>query len=427
MKHKVVISFLAIVLVVSVLGLSACAKPAPAPAPAPAPPPAPTPAPAPKPTPKPVLPPPPPPFEWPSSLKMRTLGIGGSLHTVMSSWAPVMEQTTGMKVRIISEGNYVIARRWLMQGIVDTDVNSMTEARTQYLGESGWATREGGAYPWDRVLWLGEIVPFGYGIYADSDIKTVYDLKGRKVGLPTGLAGPKSVLEGTLAWANLTWDDIEIVPFAGHSAHTEGMIEGKCDTAQVMPASPLGFEAESGPHGVRFLEMYPNKDPDGAKRFWSVMPVQTFAPATVGIEAGHGVWMFATAFFMTVEEDTDTDLAYNLAKWFHENLDKYKDKYVLNPTMSLDSCAGLLKYSYLPVHEGTIKYLKEVGKWGAEEDALQKANIELVNAYYEAYQEAVRMADEKGIKVDPQNEEWTKFWDDYRNGLNLPPIKLASG
>lgn len=345
---------------------------------------------------------------------------------MMLGWGPILEQTTGMKVRMIAEGNYSNARKALLAGDVDTDVVNLLEALSQYTAQAQWASKTGGAEPTTRVLWLGQQLPFGYGVWKDSPIKTIYDLKGAKVGLPTGLSGPKLGLEGTLAWANLKWEDVQIVPFADHTAHTRGMMEGKCDVAQVMPTSPVGFEAEASPHGLRFLEMNPSKDPEGAKRFWSVNAVQTFGVATVGCKSGLGLGMFSSPFFITTTESMDSQLAYNLAKWFDTNIDKYKDIYVLNPTMSSDSFKEVLPYSFLPVHEGTIKYLRGIGKWDAKNDAIQKSNIALADAWAKAYKDAMAQAEQKGIAVDPSNKAWLEFWTNYQKQASLPPIKLAT-
>jgi len=38
--------------------------------------------------------------------------------------------------------------------------------------------------------------------------------------------------------------------------------------------------------------------------------------------------------------------------------------------------------------------------------------------------EKQQRADQQGISVNPQNEEWTKFWDDFKKEQNLPHFRF---
>jgi len=40
--------------------------------------------------------------------------------------------------------------------------------------------------------------------------------------------------------------------------------------------------------------------------------------------------------------------------------------------------------------------------------------------WVEAYQTAISMADDRGLKIAADNEEWQEFWENYRDSLNLP-------
>ena len=82
---------------------------------------------------------------------------------------------------------------------------------------------------------------------------------------------------------------------------------------------------------------------------------------------------------------------------------------------------------YVPVHDGLIKYLKEKGLWTAAHDARQEQNIELITRYVDAFHEAIDMADEQGIMVDPANEEWMELWANYKKELGLPKFRMFAG
>jgi hypothetical protein len=71
-----------------------------------------------------------------------------------------------------------------------------------------------------------------------------------------------------------------------------------------------------------------------------------------------------------------------------------------------------------------IQYLKELKLWTPAHERRQKKNLELVTRYCEAYREAVRLADSKGLSVVAENPEWTKLWEDYKMQKGLPQFKL---
>jgi len=57
-------------------------------------------------------------------------------------------------------------------------------------------------------------------------------------------------------------------------------------------------------------------------------------------------------------------------------------------------------------------------------EARRQQNIDLIDRYEQAHKTAIAMADEKGITVDPANEEWDELWENYKKELNLPEYKM---
>jgi len=187
------------------------------------------------------------------------------------------------------------------------------------------------------------------------------------------------------------------------------------------------MEAAAAPHGIRFLELPANEDPEGAKRFLEVQPHVSFGVMTSGPPAAIGVaGLVMTAPNMTRAE-SDPELVYHFAKWMDENYDLYKDAHPYCQSMTIDVTMNILDTWFLPAHDGLIKYLKEKGLWTAAHDTRQTQNIELVTKYVEAYQEAIDMADYQGITVDPENEEWIELWENHKKELGLSMFKLFLG
>ena len=93
--------------------------------------------------------------------------------------------------------------------------------------------------------------------------------------------------------------------------------------------------------------------------------------------------------------------------------------------MTIDNLMGTAERSYTPLHDGTVRYLEEIGRWTPAHEARRHQNIDLLTRWVEAYRAAIDEADEKGIQVDPENEEWIELW--YSRRSELPEMKSFPG
>ena len=398
---KIMVLGLLVLLLIALPLAAACAKEEP---------------PAPTPTPTPA-------WEWPDSLVVASEYLGSGLNASTASWAPVLEEQTGMKVRVVPEGNMPLKARMLDQevvGLVAMSTPGIGSFCTE--GQKTYATRDGGPIP-ARMVWLGQNVYTGFMVRGDSDIQTIYDIKEHKVCVSTAVVAQEVMMDALVTFAGLTWDDCTKVPYASFSAAQYGVRDGDCDVAYSVPTSGPAFEMESGPHGIRWLE-FPIDDEEGLKAFLAIRPTLSFGKCNIGVESAQGVTMAMIPYHYYALPDTDPELIYHLVKWLDENFALYKDKCVSASTIDRDSMRSSLDFAYMPVHEGTIKYLKEIGMWTEADDARQARSLDLQNRYIEAYQNAIDMADEEGIKIDPENEEWVTLWENYKEELELPRVKV---
>ena len=268
-------------------------------------------------------------------------------------------------------------------------------------------------------------MPFGFVVSGDSDIRTFDDLKPevagpRKFGVWVASPPMAQDMYAFIEWLGLDRENEKeciIVPFGSYSSYVRSLSEGKADVVYASPYSPATYEAEAAPGGLRWVPI-PTDDPEGEARFRKYKPITTFAEPTVGVESARGVRMAQGLVFYYTRADQDPELVYHLAKWFNEAFDEYKDK---DPALFQMSLEELKKY-HLPValfpwHEGTITYLKEMGVWTAEDDARQEKNVALMTQWVEAYAAAIDEAHEKGMKIDPQSEEWQNLWASYNKDL----------
>jgi TRAP transporter TAXI family solute receptor len=330
---------------------------------------------------------------------------------------------TGMKVRVMPESNTPLRSRLLKQRKSELDMEAILEVGGYAMtGLGGYPTREGGPFQ-IRAIWLGQSMSFGFMVRGDSEIKTIYDIKpGHRIAYFTPPAGAVANVDGMLAWAKIDKKDIKVIPFTSWPAEQKSVLEGQADVSFAVPTTPVAFEVAAGPHGVRWLPLPYDKDPEGAKRFLKVSPTATFGINRQGVKESLNISMLVHPNYLWARKELDPELAYNLAKWFHKNFDVYKVKDKNCELMGIDLFRESLDFVFLPVHEGTIKYLKEIGKWSAKDDARQEYNLNLLTRYVTAYEAAIAEADKKQIKIDPRNKEWLELWNSVKK--DIPKIEV---
>ena len=273
-------------------------------------------------------------------------------------------------------------------------------------------------------------------VRGDSPIGTIYDI-GHETRI--ALQSQSGVLiYALLAWlklnkgpipenpANAEWN-VKFVPVDTWEANLRSIIDGVADMEWATPENPVVKEAAAGPHGIRFLDLPVKDDPEGAGRFRRFVPVGNIVPApSVGVKEICGITTMVGTCSLWCRPDFDTDPAYEVTKWFDENYELYKDKGNKLITYSREAFRQTLDVAMAPVHDGAIKYFREIGLWKEVDDARQEYNLKLVNWYCEAWDAAIAKADATGIAVSSSSEQWIKLWADYKKEFGIPGYRVMT-
>jgi len=227
--------------------------------------------------------------------------------------------------------------------------------------------------------------------------------------------------EASLRFGGLTLEDVNLVRLGSYSACARAVAEGKADADYVATVSGVTFEIAQGPEGIRYLPM-PLENKEGWNRFGEVNPLIGKGICKKGVEEARGLPLANHIFVTTTYLDADTEHIYQVARFFGESYDQYKDKHAALKDMSLDAMRRLLDTKCIPVHPGTIKYLKEKGLWTAEDDKWNEELLEVMNRYEKAWKLALKEAKGKGIAVKLKNEKWMELWGKHR--AELPVFKM---
>ena len=209
---------------------------------------------------------------------------------------------------------------------------------------------------------------------ADTGVKTVADIKGKRVSWVIGAPALNQNLTAILAFAGLTWDDVQKVEFGGYGASLDAIVNNQSDAGFSVSVSGKAYALEKSPRGIVYPVM-PASDKEGWKRVQAVGPyfVPTKATDGAGISPDKPIETAVYPYpILTTMADRKADDVYAVMQAMDETYPMYKDAAPGNYGWGLDR--QNLEW-VVPYHEGAIRYFKEKGMWT---DAHQKHNDMLI-------------------------------------------------
>ncbi len=239
-----------------------------------------------------------------------------------------------------------------------------------------------------------------------SGIKKVSDLKGKRVSWVIGNPSLNVKMTAILAFAKLTWQDVQKIEFPGYAPSLTALIQGNVDAAVGSTTASVLYELERSKKGIYYPELIP-EDKDGWARLRKHVP---FAfPYKEGIGAGidkeKPIWLLGYRYpVVTVRDDADPSFVYNFLKALDQAYPLYKD--TVAGMVDWDLSRSAVPPIDIPFHEGAIKYLKEKNLWQpAHQDWNDKA-VSRLERLKKEWEESLNSADVK--KMD--NNEFKNYW-----------------
>ncbi len=333
--------------------------------------------------------------------------VGSSGYTEASMIADALMKEYGVRIRIMPSGTAIGRLKPLETGRVKFAFLA-TETYFAAEGIYDFASPDWG--PQDLRVLLGRPASVSLATAADANIKTLEDLRGKRVAYVEANPSVNIKAEALMASAGLTWDDVQQVRLPSYGASLRGMIEDTVDAAIVSPGAPTLYELESSPRGLAWPNI-PLDDKDAWDRLNKVAPIFEAAMETVGagMSEDKPAPMAAYRYPMIVTYAALTDdEAYNMTKAVVSTYDLYKDSNPVMPRWDV-KLSGRPPVD-APFHPGAIRYLKEIGVWTAEDDKWNQKRIEHLRKVKAAWEAARDEAKTKGISDDA----WPQFWMDYR-------------
>jgi len=367
-------------------------------------------------------------FKWPKYFNVIAPTVGTANHSLDVAWTSEFSAKTGVRVRVLPTPNGYARTQWLNSNQGKLSLYQPSDYFAQMEGIDGYASRVAG--PSDtRLMYVNLVTPWGYMVRGDSKIKSIKDIKSStRVAFYSGSSFISTGAKALLAYAGLTEATVKKIEVGSYPANTAIIVEGRADVAFTSPISGTSYKAEANPNGIRWLGI--SGSDSGFKSYRKLQAGYVPAKTVSGPKSAMGVVMDHAFQTQHVRASESVDFVYNLTKWLDQNHDSFKGKFVHAKMMSIASLVKYLDQGILePLHEGTIKYLKEKGIWNASHQARQDKILTIVDQRIAIFQDALDAADKlnttKGqpmyrkLYTVPDNKNWQAFWKDYKKKRGL--------
>jgi TRAP transporter TAXI family solute receptor len=342
----------------------------------------------------------------PSTMVWSTYDVGSTGYVEASAIADAFGKKYGSRVRLQPAGTAIGRVLPLTEG----KASHAWLANECYFAAEGlyeYAAPDWG--PQDLRTLMGRQNAFSVVATKVSGITEPKHMKGKKFAIAKANSSVNIKTDPILAFADLTWKDVELVEFPSYAAALKALVEGKADAAGAAPNAAVLRELEASPNGISWVALDPANKEGWAKAKKAVPFVEPFQESIgAGVSADKPIWMMGYRYPMiTVYAKAPEAEVYAMTKAVAETYDLYKDANPIMPRWDIKK-AGTPPMD-AAFHDGAIRYLKEIKVWSADHDAFQAGALKRQKALQAGW--AKMMA---GPAKSAKPEEVAKMWEEER-------------
>ena len=271
--------------------------------------------------------------------------LGGAIAEILNKNIPGMNasaQSTGASVanvNMIKDGKVELA-------LIQNDIAFYAVNGTEMFKDKKVSNMKGVATLYNETI---QIVTL-----ADKNIKTVMDLKGKRVAVGALGSGTEANARQILEIFGLTYADIK-PQYLSFSEAANGLKDGNVDAAFVTAGAPTAaIQDIAAQNKVALLPVPADKAEALIKKY------PFYAKQTVKMNTYPGVTAdvntVAVKAMLVISDKVDAESSYNMTKAIYSNLDRMKASHALGASILK---ATALEGMPIPVHAGADKFFKE--------------------------------------------------------------------
>ena len=295
-----------------------------------------------------------------AKLKRITIGTnpqGSTYFLLGSGFAKLFQEQLSIRATAQPHAGSSVYLPLMNAGEITLGLNSSLDSGLAFGGHAPYKSATKNVRSIARV-W---ILPYAYMTKDSSGIRTLSDLKGKRVVVKfktnVSLAQANRTILGT---AGLTMDDITPVESGGVVASIGMVVQGRVDAAPIATGMPALRKAHATvPGGLRLIPIGPKGTDEflgkGMAGLYSLVEQPTKRkPFVRGATKIAAFDSYLNAGTRVGNED-----AYNMAKAIYENWKQMQKDYA--PLRGTKQSAIAPPNNPIPYHPGAAKYYKEVG------------------------------------------------------------------
>ncbi|MDA7907207.1 TAXI family TRAP transporter solute-binding subunit [bacterium] len=294
-------------------------------------------------------------------ISMGTAPVGGAFPVVGGAIAEVMnehKEAFDWKVQAKgTKGSQENIRR-LQQGELELALSNAAISYFATRGEGTWTKK----YDIRAIATMAPNVAL-FIARADSGIKSIADLKGKRVITGPAGAGFQMFIEPILAEHGVAWDDITSIN-ATQSGAVDQLGDGSADAAFLGGAVPTGSITQAtSTFDVQFVPF------DEDKRQALVEKYAFFHPATIpagvykGLDTDFQGLNVGSMHLITAASQPD-DLIYEVTKTIWNNRAEIAGKH---PAGKALNAKNITRDTGIDYHPGAVRFYQEAGLWPTSE------------------------------------------------------------
>jgi len=296
-----------------------------------------------------------------SDQRFVTIGTGGMTGVYYATGGAICrlvnktKKIHGIKCSVESTGGSVYNLNTIAAGELDLGV---AQSDWQYHAYHGTSKFEGKANKNLRAIFSVHPEPFTVVARADSGVKNFQDLKGKRVNIGnpgSGQRGTMMVLMDALGW---TTKDFKLASELKSSEQSKALCDNKIDAMVFTVGHPNGSIKEASTTCDAVLVNVTGPEVDkliGDNDYYAMATI----PGGMYKGSAEDTKTFGVGATFVSDARVDADLVYNVVKAVFENFDTFKK---LHPAFANLKKEDMIKNALsAPLHDGAVKYYKEVG------------------------------------------------------------------
>jgi uncharacterized protein len=336
----------------------------------------------------------------PSTVAWSAYDVGSGGYNQAVAIGNALKQKYNVSLRVLPGKNDVSRNLPVREGQVQFSANGVGGAYLAQEGVFEFGARDWGPQPVRGLMLNTSDQVLTVVAAKDTGVRTVADLKGKRVAWVIGAPSLNQNITAMLAFANLTWNDVRRVDFGGFGQAMDGIINNQVDAAFTSSISGKAYQVAKSPRGLVY-PTFPHGDKEGWARMNAVAPFFFPFMGTEGAELSKEKPAESATYpypILMTYAAQDTDLVYNMTRAMVESFDLYKDAAPGNSGWA----AERQNFAWvIPYHDGAIRYWKETGRWKPEHQAHNDKLLERQKVLANAWAEVKRAghADEKAASA----------------------------